>query len=267
MRKLRKRLHVQLDPLAWPHAGISPVNQAIIWLIGLSILIAILQSEPGIHLYAHGAIVAANAVLAVSFTIEYAGRIWAAGELQRYRGFAGRFRYLTRSVSLIDLVAIGAIWVDAVLGVPSSYGSLFRLFRILRIVSLGRNSRWAKALRLLGEAIASRKFELLLALAFALFVLLMASTLLYVVEHRINPEAFGSIPRAMWWAVATLTTVGYGDVIPATWIGKLMGGIVALCSIAIIAMPAGILAAAFSDAFQSIHSTVASGDSDDESAS
>jgi voltage-gated potassium channel len=73
---------------------------------------------------------------------------------------------------------------------------------------------------------------------------------LYLIEGDVQPEAFGSIPRAMWWAIATLTTVGYGDVYPVTWLGKLIAGMAALSSIAIVALPAGILAAAFSDAFQ-----------------
>jgi voltage-gated potassium channel len=81
-------------------------------------------------------------------------------------------------------------------------------------------------------------------------LLLVSSTLLYIVEGDGQPEAFGSIPRAMWWSIATLTTVGYGDVIPVTAIGRLLSGLTALLGIGLIAMPTGILASAFSDALQ-----------------
>ena len=94
-----------------------------------------------------------------------------------------------------------------------------------------------------------RRFELVLSFGFASVVLIMCATLLFFVEGSTQPEAFGSIPRAMWWAVATLTTVGYGDVYPITALGQICASISALTSIAIIAMPTGIMAAAFSGAF------------------
>lgn len=85
---------------------------------------------------------------------------------------------------------------------------------------------------------------------FTLGILLVSAVILFVVEKDQQPEAFGSIPRAMWWAVATLTTVGYGDVYPVTPIGKLFAALSALSSLGLIALPAGILAGAFGEAFR-----------------
>jgi voltage-gated potassium channel len=81
-------------------------------------------------------------------------------------------------------------------------------------------------------------------------LLLISSTFLYLVEGDAQPEAFGSIPRAMWWSIATLTTVGYGDVIPVTALGRVFSGVTAIIGIGLIAMPTGILAAAFSDGLE-----------------
>ena len=114
---------------------------------------------------------------------------------------------------------------------------------------LAIKSKWAIAFNLLGRAIAERRRELALSFGFAGTILLVAATVLFVVEGTAQPDAFGSIPRSLWWAIATLTTIGYGDVYPITVLGKICASIVAITSIAIIAMPTGIMAAAFSDVF------------------
>ena len=106
------------------------------------------------------------------------------------------------------------------------------------------------ALSLLVDAVHTRRFELAASLVIGAVLLVVSATLLYVVEGMAQPETFGSIPRAMWWSIATLTTVGYGDVTPVTPLGKLCAGAIAILGIGVIAMPTGILAAAFSDALQ-----------------
>ncbi len=150
------------------------------------------------------------------------------------------------------MVATVALWVDIILGIQGTYGVVLRLVRALRIITLARNSEWADAILLLGTAIRTRRRELILSFGLTLLILLVSATCLFLVEGTTQPEAFGSIPRAMWWAMATLTTVGYGDVYPITAIGKLFAGISAITSIAIVAMPTGIMAAAFSDVFQQL---------------
>jgi voltage-gated potassium channel len=152
--------------------------------------------------------------------------------------------------SLLDLAATVAIWIDAVSGVPGVFGVVLRLGRVVRVVMLTHGSPVGIAIRLLWRSTRSRAMELGLALGLSGTMLLVASILLFLVEGDAQPDGFGSVPRAMWWAVATLTTVGYGDVIPVTWLGKLLAGITSIASIAIIAVPAGIMAAAFSNAFQ-----------------
>ena len=172
------------------------------------------------------------------------------GEADDYRGFTGRFRYACTFASVLDLVATVSIWIDLIFGIPGVYGLLCRMARALRVLTLSRNSKAGVALRLLLVACYERATELLLSLMLTLTVMTITATALFIIEGETQPEAFGSIPRAMWWAVATLTTVGYGDIYPITAAGKFFASIATLTSIAIVAMPTGILAAAFSDAFQ-----------------
>ncbi len=250
MAGLRRKLFTYFDPEQWPEAGISPLNKAVLLIVALSILTAILESEPDLkNAFPHG-FYALNVFFAVLFLVEYLIRLWAMGEDKRFAGFMGHIRYACTFTSIIDLIATVSLWIDIIFGFQGVYGVMLRLVRALRVFSLARNSDWAAAIFILGRAIQDRRRELCLSFGLAMIVLLVSATLLFVFEGPAQPEAFGSIPRAMWWAMATLTTVGYGDVYPVTVIGKLFAGIAAITSIAIVAMPTGIMAAAFSDAFQ-----------------
>lgn len=181
------------------------------------------------------------------FLIEYGARIWVAAENPAYAaGWRGRLRYVVSPTALVDLLALSPMLFVA-------YGSevfLLRLVRLARILRLARLGRFSAAAAEIAAALRSRRYELGMSVALAGLLLLVSATLLYVAEGQHQPESFGSIPRAMWWSIATLTTVGYGDVYPVTPLGKVMAAITAVAGIGLIAMPTGILAAAFSDALQ-----------------
>lgn len=109
------------------------------------------------------------------------------------------------------------------------------------------------------QAIAQRRHELGISAVVAIGLMLTSSTALYLAERGLQPEEFGSIPRAMWWSVATRTTVGYGDIVPVTALGRLFAALTAVTGIGLIALPTGILAGAFSEALHSIRETAGTG--------
>ncbi|RUR53065.1 potassium channel family protein [Vreelandella populi] len=248
----KAKLYHQLAPEAWHEKGLSKLNQLICVLILLASLTAILETEPTLRAMAPGLFTALEAIFIGMFTLEYLLRLYAIGEDPRYRGVTGRIRYIFSFWALVDLLAI----LPFFLGFMSHNNAfLLRLLRLARILRLARLGRFSQAWSALASALKSRTHELLLSAGVAGLLLLFSSCCLYVVEAAAQPEAFGSVPRALWWSIATLTTVGYGDVTPITALGKFFAGITAVAGIGIIAMPTGILAAAFSDALQNKHSS------------
>lgn len=244
---LRSQLHRQLDPAAWSGKGLSPLNRAVAALIVLSVVIAVLGSEPTLVTGHEALWDGVELGIGILFAVEYLTRLWVCVEAPAIGpGLRGRLRYLVSPAALLDLVALSPLLIGAI----GAEAYLARLVRLVRVARLARLGRFSSAMRLLGEALSERRFELAMSAVIALLILLLSSTLLYLIEGAGQPEAFGSIPRAMWWSMATLTTVGYGDVFPLTPLGRVLAGITAFTGIGLIAMPTGILAAAFSDALQ-----------------
>ncbi|MEQ1952822.1 potassium channel family protein [Mesorhizobium sp. CN2-181] len=245
--RLRRWLYIRLQPTAWHRKGLSALNKFIVLVIAAAVLVAILESEPTIYVGNENLFLGLELVFGSIFLVEYLARLWTSAEDPRYGdGFLGYVRYALSLPAIIDLLAMSTLFL-------TFYGnetSILRLFRLLRILSLAKLGRYSRAFNAIGHAVYSRRYELLMSLMIATVLLLVSSTLLYIIEGEGQPAAFGSIPRAMWWSIATLTTVGYGDVVPQTPLGKMLAGLTAITGIGLIAMPTGILAAAFSDAIQ-----------------
>lgn len=244
---LRRKLYEQLEPTARTASGLSATNRLLIVLIIAAAGVAIIETEPTVSQGQDQLFRALELVFGIIFLLEYATRIWIAVEHPRFctRRFP-RLRYPLTPAALADLIAI----VPALLAFGGGGTLVLRIVRMARLLRLAKLGRMSRAWRHVAEAIRSRRFELGLTLAIAAAALLASSTVLYWVEGDAQPEEFGSIPRSLWWAVATLTTVGYGDAVPITALGRLLSSIVAVVGIALIALPTGILAAAFSDALQ-----------------
>jgi len=176
------------------------------------------------------------------FTIEYLARVWSCVIDEQYRNpVYGRLRYMRSFYAIIDLLAILPFYL-AFLGLDLRILRALRIFRFLRFAKL---ARYSKSLQLLVKVITEKRGELVATIIIMFVLLLFASASMYYLENQIQPDKFSSIPAAMWWGVETLTTVGYGDMLPVTNLGKTVAAFIAILGIGMFALPAGILGSAF----------------------
>ncbi len=216
----------------------------IILLILLNALALILETVEPLRLRYAQFFDLFELISVVVFSVEYVLRVWTANLDPNFRKpVTGNLRYALTPLAIIDLLAILPFYLPF-------FGfdlRLLRVLRVMRIFRLFKIVRYVSALALITHVVRQKREELIISLIFTLFLLLLASTLMYYVEHEAQPENFSSIPETMWWGIATLTTVGYGDVYPVTPLGKLLGGVIALIGIGLFALPTGILASGFSE--------------------
>ncbi|XP_037716971.1 potassium voltage-gated channel subfamily KQT member 1 isoform X10 [Drosophila subpulchrella] len=185
-------------------------------------------------------------LVVIWFTMEFGARLWSSGCRSRYQGCLGRMKFVKRPFCIIDIVTILASIV--VLGMGTS-GQVFatsalrglRFFQILRMVRMDRRGgTW----KLLGSVVYAHRQELITTMYIGFLGLIFASFLVYMWEKDVN-DKFSNFAQALWWGVITLCTVGYGDMVPITWQGKLIASCCALLGISFFALPAGILGSGF----------------------
>lgn len=244
---LRRRVYRELFASAREDGKLTLTNKVIVVLILASVALAIIGTERQVAVNNRTVLRWAEFGFGVIFLVEYIARLWSAAERPGPGSTTQkRIEWARSFFALVDLAVVIASLVPVLItGAP-----IFRLVRLFRLASLLRFGEFSNALRALSKAIVERRYDLAVTGALAGLLVLVGATALYWAEGAEQPEAFGSIPRAMWWSIITLTTVGYGDVSPATPIGKVLAAIVALGGIGLVAMPTGIIAAAFSDAMQ-----------------
>lgn len=195
---------------------------------------------------------AINSAIVVIFAFEFALRFWSEGENPHHQGVIGRLRFLKQFVTIADVLAFLPELI-VMLFFPHLAGGWLTALRALRLFRLFKLARYVPAFAIVGAAVKRAWAPLMAALAVAAAQLYVAAMMLYFIEGEAKPEAFGSITRSLWWAIVTLTTVGYGDVYPTTALGRVAAGLVALAGIGIVAMPTGILASAFAEEFRERH--------------
>lgn len=219
----------------------------LITLISVNIAAVVLETVPSIHDDLALEFLIIEWVSVIIFTIEYFLRLWVAPEhpsLKRMGPLRSRLRYAVSFSALIDLAAVLPFYLSHVFGVD------LRILRVLRLLRFLKLMRYSSAMMTMQRVIVDERRALLAALLIMLGLLIMASTAMHYAERHAQPDQFGSIPAAMWWGLATLTTVGYGDVVPVTLLGKMIGGVVMLLGLGMFALPIGILATGFT---QEVH--------------
>ncbi|MGD0143902.1 MAG: cyclic nucleotide-gated ion channel [Rhizomicrobium sp.] len=226
--------------------GSGPVGLAfeifLIALITANALAVTIESMPEIGNTYRDLFNAFEVVSVAIFTIEYFLRVWTAPEDPRYSGSAvtGRLRMMLHPYMLIDLIAIVPAY--AAIFVPTVDLRILRLFRLFRLLKI---ARYSPAVSTLIHVLSSERRALFGTLLLTLCVMSIMAELMYIAEGRAQPGVFGDLPECMYWAIVTLTTVGYGDKVPITGIGKLIAGVTAIFGLGLFALPVGIIASGF----------------------
>ena len=214
-------------------------------LIVLNLLAVCLETIDSLYAQYRTVFTAIELVSVLIFSVEYALRLWACAAAPdgKHKGAAAkRIGYIFSFTGIIDLLAILPSIIPLLLG-----GVDLRWLRILRLMRLLKFSHYSSALEDLISAVRHESRSFAATLYLLVLALLISSSLIYVAEQDVQPEHFGSIPQAMWWTVVTLTTVGYGDIVPHTVTGKFIATLTALMGVCVVALLTGIVASGFSN--------------------
>ncbi|MBS7545035.1 cyclic nucleotide-gated ion channel [Ancylobacter oerskovii] len=242
-RELRRRCHEVLEGSGSDALG-RWINIGLILLVLANVAAAVLETVPSLMLRDAAVLRGFEAFSLVAFALEYGVRLWIAPEDPRYRGLSrrqARWRYARTLPALVDLAA----WLPFLLS--ALWGVNLRTLAILRLMRFVKIARYSPGMQSLFEVLYAERQSLLACLWLLAAAVLISASAMYVAEGDVQPDRLGSIPQAMWWAMATVTTVGYGDVYPLTAIGRVIAGLTMLTGIIMIALPVGIIATAFVD--------------------
>ncbi len=220
----------------------------IITLIILNVTAVILESYNMLAIRYHIFFKYFEIISVVIFSVEYLLRI-STSDL-KYSDISklnARFKFIFSFIALIDLFAILPFYLPMIIVIDLRFLRILRLTRILRVLKI---QRYNNSLNLIGKIINNKKEDLIVTFFVTFLLLILASSIMYYIETNSQPELFPNIIAAFWWAIATLTTIGYGDVYPVTVLGKILSGIIALLGIGIVALPTAIISSGFIELMQ-----------------
>lgn len=214
---------------------------SIIILIILNVIAVIINSFSDLPVFLNVILKYFEIISIVIFTIEYLLRIWTADLLHKNSKHP-HLKYIFSFMSLIDVLSILPFYIPFILPFDLRFLRMLRLLRLLRIFKI---NRYNDAMDIIGKVFRNEKEKLLTTVFITTVLIILASSIMYYVENEAQPEEFPNIVASIWWAVATLTTVGYGDIYPITILGKLLSGIIAILGIGLVALPTGIISSGF----------------------
>ena len=215
----------------------------LVILIILNVAAIILASVNNIYIAFRIGFSAFEVFSVIVFTIEYILRLWTAEyKVEAHSRTKAKIKYIFTPMALIDLVAILPFYIPFLLPADLRFLRILRLTRLLRLLKI---QRYSQSLQLIGKVLKEKKEELVVTIFVTFLLIVFASSLMFYLESDVQPDQFPNIFSAFWWAIATLTTIGYGDVYPVTGWGRFLSGVIALLGIGLVALPTGILSSGF----------------------
>jgi voltage-gated potassium channel len=224
------------------------VSGLLFLLIFLNVVVIVLESVNSLEKQYHQFFYVFEIFSVVIFTIEYFARLWSS--VDSHQGEKGltaakkRLKYIFTPLAIVDLLAILPFYLSMFFLLD------LRFLRVLRLLRIFKLTRYSAAMKTLLSVLKDELPALVASYIIMFTIVILASSGIYLLEHQVQPDKFGDIPSSMWWAVVSLTTVGYGDVTPITTAGKFFGGIITLIGISMVALPTGIIASGFGNAFR-----------------
>ena len=244
LQAVRRKIHLTLDvPQPDDKLG-RAVDIGLITLITLNVISVITETVPGLDPALLPYFDAFEYLSVLVFTIEYVLRVWSSIETQKdgaRQPVLARLRYMISPLALIDLIVIAPFYLSFLFSID------LRMLRVLRLLRVIKLTRYSSSMSMLLTVLKDEARAIGAAMFVLMLLVIITASLTYLFEHQAQPGAFSSIPAAMWWAVITMTTVGYGDMVPVTILGKIMGAIISVIGIGMVALPAGLLASGFSN--------------------
>ena len=236
---LQRSLYLLLDPSDEHSVWSSTVNTVIISMIVATVMMLALETDQHFAIEHHVVFARFELCAAVFFTLEYLLRVWSSSAGDKYQN---RWQYVRCSDSVVDLLALLPLLASFMTdSVELRYFMVLRLFQLLKLF------RYFAPLIIMATVFRAEFRSFTSAMMIMCVLVFCAATGIYLFEHEAQPEVFGSIPQAMWWAVVTLTTLGYGDIVPVTTGGKIFAGVMTIFAVGIVSLPAGMLASRFSE--------------------
>lgn len=215
----------------------------IISLILVNVFIVILDTFSGFTPQTYEIFKNIELFSIIIFSLEYLLRLWTANYIyDKVSPLRARLKYAISFMAIVDLLAILPFYIPFVIPVDLRVLRLIRLLRLFRILKM---NRYTTALSAVSNIIKSRAAQLISSLFVIMVLMIMASVLMYSIEYEAQPQVFNNAVSGFWWAICTVTTVGYGDIFPVTGIGKVLGAVISLLGIGLVAVPTGIISAGF----------------------
>jgi voltage-gated potassium channel len=244
VKELRRRVYVVLEqgPVGDGLGGI--IDRLLVVLIVINLIAVTLESVPDFGARYAVAFELIEYFSLLVFTLEYGLRLWCAvehGPHQHLSGTRARLKYALSPAGLVDLAAVLPFWLALVLPADFRFVLVFRMVRFFKI------ARYSPAMRSLLDVLYRERRALFGCLVITLGISLVAAALMHLAEGKVQPDKLGTIPDALWWSIVTVGTIGYGDVVPVTVLGKLIATGTIFLGLIMMALPIGIIATAFSE--------------------